>query len=174
MHVYTWSLAVDCDSLQGLQRASFEGSVAVGQHGRRRHNPAQGKALSSACYMAVTPYVYPRRLSSCSFGSPSSAWTRLTSSTSPVYCMSAKSFHASSSCRPTLPLSSDSLTQSFPSILFSLMTILSGFDTSSGVDAFRKSFERNVPMPNDAASQLSRYGSNAQLTAYPECVAAFL
>jgi hypothetical protein len=38
--------------------------------------------------------------------------------------------------RLTLPLSSDSLTQLFPLILFSLITILSGFDTSSGFDAF--------------------------------------
>ncbi len=52
----------------------------------------------------------------------------------------------------TLPLSSDSLTQFFPSIRFSLITMFSGLDFSAGFEAFWKSFVRKVPIPKEAGT----------------------
>jgi hypothetical protein len=55
----------------------------------------------------------------------------------------------------TLPISSDSLTQLRPFILFNLMTILSGVEVFEGSDFFLKSLVRKVPIPKDASHQSS-------------------
>jgi hypothetical protein len=49
--------------------------------------------------------------------------------------------------RLTFPTSSDSFTQSFPSIVLNLMTMLRGLECCVGSEAFWKSFVRNVPIP---------------------------
>jgi hypothetical protein len=56
----------------------------------------------------------------------------------------------------TLPMSSESLTQLRPLILFNLMTILSGVEVFEGSDFFLKSLVRKVPIPKDASHQSSR------------------
>jgi hypothetical protein len=55
----------------------------------------------------------------------------------------------------TLPISSESLTQLRPLILFSLMTILSGVDVLEWSEFFLKSLVRKVPIPKDASHQSS-------------------
>jgi len=55
----------------------------------------------------------------------------------------------------TLPTSSESLTQLFPLILLSLITMFNGAEDWDGSDAFWKSFVRNVPIPNDATLSAS-------------------
>jgi hypothetical protein len=69
----------------------------------------------------------------------------------------------------TLPMSSESLTQLRPLILFNLMTILSGVEVFEGSDFFLKSLVRKVPIPNDASHQSSR-SRNANRTHQPSPV----
>lgn len=74
----------------------------------------------------------------------------------------------------TFPASSESLTQFLPLILFNLITILSGFETVVGFEAFWKSFDRNVPIPNEAMISSLMPPRTVQLTSDTQVVAAFL
>lgn len=119
----------------------------------------------STVYPRITRLPHTQRSRQPYFGRPKISFTMRTVSSSPVFCTqrdqrplrSVESEYRKSEPeegKRTFMRSSLIFTHGLPSMEASLMTIFRAFDFSfPPVEAFAKSFVRNVPIPNEANSQ---------------------